>query len=257
MVGFLRNNYKITEFMARSGRPCVLATFSCRGGKSKGLFKSLNVGKSVGDEQLAVDANRQLVKEAIGIPNILSAKQVHGDKVYCLTTPLTGDEEVEEVDALVTDEPGVGLMIQQADCQSVLLFDAVKEAIAAVHCGWRGSVQQILQRTVAIMAERYGTLPADLQALISPSLGPCCAEFVNYKEELPTGFQRFMVKENYFDFWQISKSQLVSAGLSEPNIHTAGVCTCCTDDYFSYRRATRSSGGVTGRNCSVIALRNG
>ena len=125
------------------------------------------------------------------------------------------DKEVEGFDALITDLSGVGLMIQQADCQAVLLFDPVKEVIAAVHCGWRGSVQGILGRVIAVMVENYGTAPADLQAVISPSLGPCCAEFVNYRQELPAEFQQFMVRDNYFDFWQISRYQLISAGMSE------------------------------------------
>ena len=189
MVDSLINNYKRAEFPAQSGRSCVLGMFSRQGGKSSGLFESLNVGKSVGDQTEAVSANRQQVKKAMNIPYLLSAKQVHGDNVYCLRKVPVGDIEVEEVDGLVTDQPGVALMIQQADCQGVLLFDQVKEVIGAVHCGWRGSVQNILPKTVATMTEGYGTNPADLRAFVSPSLGPCCAEFVNHKKELPPELQ--------------------------------------------------------------------
>ncbi|MFO7628638.1 MAG: cytochrome c biogenesis protein ResB [Prochlorococcaceae cyanobacterium] len=62
---------------------------------------------------------------------------------------------------------------------------------AAVHCGWRGSVQNILPQVIKVMAENYATAPADLLAVISPSLGPCCAEFVNYRRELPPAFEQF------------------------------------------------------------------
>jgi copper oxidase (laccase) domain-containing protein len=113
-----------------------------------------------------------------------------------------------------------------------------------------------LGETVEVMTENYGTRPADLLAIVSPSLGPCCGEFVNYKEELPPEFHSFMVRDNHFDFWRISEYQLTAAGLAQNHIRIMGTCTACSPDYFSYRRAKRESGGLTGRNCSVITLRN-
>jgi hypothetical protein len=241
-------------FAAQSGTKCSYEMFDRHGGVSTALYASLNVGHHVGDREDAVRVNRKRVKDRLAVTHLLSARQVHDTGIYCLKEPLDEDREVEGFDALITDLPGTGLMIQQADCQAVLLFDPKKEVIAAVHCGWRGSVQGILTRVVATMAENYGTSPTDLQAVISPSLGPCCAEFVNYRRELPAEFQQFMVRDNYFDFRQISRYQLMSMGLSQQRIATAGICTCCSNDYFSYRRASRLHDGLTGRNCSVIAL---
>ncbi len=242
------------NFAAHNGARCSYEMFDRQGGVSKGIFTSLNVGAYVGDEDEAVRENRRKVRTSLGVPFILSAKQVHGTGIYCLTEPLVEDTEIDGVDALITGLTDVGLMIQQADCQAVLLFDPVKAVIAAIHCGWRGSVQGILAKVITIMVENYGTVQEDLKALISPSLGPCCAEFVNYRGELPEEFHKFMVRDNYFDFWQISGYQLMNAGISEKNIETTAICTCCGENYFSYRRATRLSGGVTGRNCSVISL---
>ncbi len=244
----------VSEFAAQNGTHCRYAMFNRHGGVSRGVYASLNVGDHVGDQDEAVQENRGRVKKILEVSLLLSAKQVHGTEIYCLTEPLEVDKEVEGFDALITDISDIGLMIQQADCQAVLLFDPVREVIAAVHCGWRGSVQRILERVISVMVENYGTAPDDLQAVISPSLGPCCAEFVNYSQELPPDFQRFMVRDNYFDFWQITKSQLMNSGMSEEKIITAAICTCCSDDYFSYRRSTRMSDGVTGRNCSLISL---
>jgi len=241
-------------FATQNGTHCSYRMFDRHGGVSRGLYTSLNVGDRVGDDAEAIQKNRKKVKEQLPVPLLLSAIQVHGTDIYCLTEPLEEDKEVDGFDALITNISGVGLMIQQADCQAVLLFDPVCEVIAAVHCGWRGSVQGILERVVAVMMKKYGSAAADLQAIISPSLGPCCAEFVNFRQELPQDFQRFMVGENYFDFWQISKHQLMSVGMLEENIGAAEICTCCSDDYFSYRRASRLAKGITGRNCSVIAL---
>ncbi len=239
---------------AQNGTCCSYGMFDRHGGVSSGLYTSLNVGESVGDNDGASLENRGRVKQILAVPHLLTAKQVHGSDIHCLTEPLTGDREVDGFDALITDLPEIGLMIQQADCQAVLLFDPMRKVIAAVHCGWRGSVQGILLRVIAVMTDNYGTVPADLQAIISPSLGPCCAEFVNYRQELPAEFQHFMVRDNYFDFWRISRSQLIDAGMAEQGISAAEVCTCCSDDYFSYRRACRLSKGKTGRNCSVIIL---
>ncbi len=243
-------------FPSQSGRLCSVRCFDRHGGLSHGAFSSLNVGQLVGDDQLSVEKNRHQVKTIMGADTLLFAKQVHGDTIYCLENALTGDVEIEETDVLITNITGVALMIQQADCQAVLLFDPVQEVIAAVHCGWRGSVQDILQGTILKMQERYGCVAEDLKVVISPSLGPCCGEFIHYKKELPAHFQQFMVRENYFDFWQISRFQLAHAGVNEKNIYTVGTCTCCNDDYFSYRRAGREGNGSTGRNCSLILLSN-
>jgi polyphenol oxidase len=259
LVACILNDYelsknKIGSFTSQSGVHCSYAMFARHGGVSRGPYASLNIGVHVGDQPEAVATNRKLVRDALGVPSLLSARQVHGPEVYCLTEPLQKDREVGDFDALVTDQQDVGLMIQQADCQAVLLFDPRQEVIAAVHCGWRGSVSQIVPRVVEVMAINYGTAAADLQAVISPSLGPCCAEFVNFRTELPADFKEFMVRDNYFDFWRITRSQLIAAGVAETHIQTAGNCTCCSNDFFSYRRAARQDGGLTGRNCSVIAL---
>ena len=245
----------VGEFSARMG-DCCYGMFNRHGGVSSGPYASLNIGRELGDAPEAVAENRRLVKETLRIPRLLSARQVHGPGVYCLMEPIAEDATIDAVDALVTDLPDVGLMIQQADCQAVLLFDPIRQVIGAVHCGWRGSVQGILGETIEVMADNYGTRPADLLAIVSPSLGPCCGEFVNYREELPPEFHSFMVRDNHFDFWRISEQQLVDAGLARSHIRIEGTCTACSADYFSYRRAKRESSGITGRNCSVISLRS-
>jgi YfiH family protein len=130
-----------------------------------------------------------------------------------------------------------------------LLFDPEKKAIGIVHVGWRGSVAQIISATIVTMSKAFSTEPADLQAAISPSLGPCCAEFVNFQTELPPALHGYQVRPNYFDFWSISRDQLCSAGVRPENITVAEVCTYCNHDYFSYRRDKE-----TGRFGSVIGL---
>lgn len=226
----------------------------CRcGGVSSNSFATLNLSFGVGDDSYNVKMNRQRLKQCQGIDYLVSAVQVHGDQVV-LAENIKQDTEFRETDGLITRELGIGLLIQQADCQAVLLHDPVQRVIGAVHNGWRGSTLNILTKTVTAMEGCYGVNPDTLKAVISPSLGPCCAEFINFQQELPKSFYARQVTPCHFDFWAISRDQLREAGLKDTNIETAGICTVCNKDFFSYRRAVRQGSGVTGRNGSVIAL---
>ncbi len=236
---------------------CRFAMFDRHGGASAEPFASFNTSYTVGDLRAAVAGNRKRVKDFLGVEFLLSARQIHGDRIFCLEKRPGEDYEVDGYDALLTDLPDVGIMIQHADCQAVMLFDPVCKVIGAVHCGWRGSAQDILGKTVKMMTDAYGSRPVDVLAAISPSLGPCCSEFINHNQELPPGFHSFMVRENHFDFWQITRVQLIESGLRSASITVSGICTACSTDYFSYRRAKRLGDDRTGRNCSVVALGQG
>ena len=233
---------------------CRYGFFNCHGGKSKGRYDSLNLGLHVGDEESSVYANREIVKITMGAATLLSALQVHGTKIHVQNKPLVDDIEVKSCDALITNQSGVALMVQHADCQGVLLYDNVAGVVAAVHNGWRGSVQNILGKVVGAMVREFSSNPDNIQAIVGPSLGPCCAEFRNYQSELPKDFAEFKVHENHFDFWRISGTQLMAEGVQKTNVVISGQCTLCSEDYFSYRKAIQNGDGVTGRNGSVIVL---
>lgn len=228
--------------------------FDRYGGVSRGDFTALNVSHGVGDDHDCVEENRCRVRKRMGDGRLISARQIHDNKIFDVNNDLPGDLEVDGFDALVTSRKNTILLIQQADCQAVLLHDPVEQVIAAIHCGWRGSVVGIIGKTVTVMQERYLSTPSNIKAFIGPALGPCCAEFIHFKEELPEAFYSHQVKSAYFDFWEISRQQLVQAGLDSGNVEISGVCTSCSDDYFSYRRACRSGDGKTGRHCSAICL---
>ena len=228
--------------------------FDSREGVSHGVYASLNVGDRLGDEAVHVEENRRRVKRKIGAGVMVCSRQIHGDEVYIVDRKPTVDLEVDGFDALVTGCFGVALMVQLADCQGILLHDPEKSVIAAIHSGWRGSVANIAGKTVMTMEQSFGTSPGVLHAYISPSLGPCCAEFVNYREELPKKFHAFQTRDAYFNFWDISRMQLIESGLVGKNIRVVEVCTSCNKDYFSYRRACREGDGTTGRQCAVIML---
>ena len=154
-------------------------------------------------------------------------------------------------DAMVCSEKGIALVVQVADCQPVLLYDGVRQVVANVHSGWRGSVKDIIGRTIAVMQENFGCRPRDIIAAVGPSLGPCCAEFINYKMEVPEILWKYKDDAERFDFWSISREQLCQAGVLSGNIHLSKICTRCnTDRFFSFRRER-----TTGRFAAVIGLR--
>ena len=229
--------------------------FSRRGGRSRAPFDELNVAFSVGDRPEAVRENRRLVAKTGDCRYTVYANQVHGTEILVYADmqtalrsgafPLTGD-------ALITDVPGLALAVQVADCQAILLYDPVKRVVANVHSGWRGSVHDIAGKTVAAMETRFGCRGADLVAAIAPSLGPCCAEFIHFRKEIPEKLWQYKDDANHFDFWKMSCDQLAAAGLKPGNIHPGGLCTrCCPNDFYSYRGEDRK----TGRFAAVIGLR--
>ena len=159
-------------------------------GCSTGPFESLNVSFGLGDKAAHVRENRQVIARAVGNNDLIYAQQVHGDRVLILNPDhFVSGEDVEPVlgtgDALVTNSAGKFLTIQVADCQSILLYDASRRVIANIHSGWRSSIRNIAGRTVHVMQKHFKCHPADIIAGIGPSLGPCCAEFVNYRKEIP------------------------------------------------------------------------
>lgn len=185
-------------------------------------------------------ANQALAADSLGFEALFRAGQVHGDKSVVAEKAAIGNERIQYLgkgyDALITRDQGLGLLITLADCQGVILHDPGSEVLALVHNGWRGSVTNILGKTVSRLEQEFGADPATMLAGISPSLGPCCAEFINHTSELPESFMDYHVGNAHFDFWAISQSQLTQAGLKAENIELAGICTVCSDEFFSYRK---------------------
>jgi purine-nucleoside/S-methyl-5'-thioadenosine phosphorylase / adenosine deaminase len=248
MIRRKKENVEWLEFDILQEHPEVVhGVFLRHGGISKGPFASLNLGGGIGDDPENVKQNRKKVCKCLGVESLVVAKQMHGSKVQQVDKPCTG----LECDGLMTNQSDVPLMIKHADCQAALFFDPVNQVIANVHCGWRGSVQNIYRETVVKMQEAFGCDPGHLIVCISPSLGPDHAEFIHYKEELPKNFEPFQVKPTYFDFWEISRMQLEELGIKNEKIEVANLCTFEEkNDFFSYRREKK-----TGGNATVVVLK--
>jgi YfiH family protein len=225
-----------------------------------GRYRSFNLGMGCGDGDEHVWRRRRRVRALFGFNTMVFARQVHGDRVNlweCRESPdnaaVQRDHAYLTGDGLVTGCPGQALFIQTADCQSVLIADPRKAVVANVHSGWRGSISNIIGRTVGMMTERFGCRPEDLRCGVGPSLGPCCAEFVNYRNEIPEPLWSYRRSGDRFDFWRMSLDQLLSAGVKEAHVETSRICTRCnTHLFYSYRGE-----GQTGRFAAVIGLRNG
>jgi YfiH family protein len=225
------------------------------GGVSRPPFDSLNVTLGIGDEETRVRRNRAIISRAMGADNLVFARQVHGNNVAVLTRDNRAQEsnpgELFAADAMVTDQRQVYLVIQVADCQPVMLYEPGRQVVAGIHSGWRGSVQNVIGRTVEMMREDFGCNPARIKAGVGPSLGSCCAEFVNYRDEIPQKYWRYGNSKHYFDFWAISRDQLLQAGVPSENIESGQICTRCrTEEFYSYRAQKN-----TGRFAAVIGLK--
>jgi len=241
----------IPEWISFSG--LKHAIFTRRGGCSREPFDSLNVAFRVGDAACRVKHNRRRITAALKGSHYVFAHQTHGTDGVVLRGDVAFPENGGSVlcgDALITDIPGIRLVIQVADCQAVLLYDRRRRVVANIHAGWRGSVAGIIGKTVRRLQQVFGCRPPDLSAAISPSLGPCCAEFVNYRREIPRRYWAYKDRRDRFDFWALSRDQLIESGVPADCIHISRLCTRCrTDLFFSYRAQKQ-----TGRFAAVIGL---
>ncbi|MBN1102424.1 MAG: peptidoglycan editing factor PgeF [Deltaproteobacteria bacterium] len=243
----------VLQFRRLSAEPgLVHAVFTRQGGVSDRPYHSLNTSYSTGDHPERVTQNIEIIREAMAARELVFMNQAHGKSILvlsrCSPSPKAGPDR--RADAMITDRPHTALMVKQADCQGVILYEPSRRVVALVHCGWRGNTLNILGSVVARMESDFGCRAGRMLAAVGPSLGPCCGEFRSYRQIFPKSFTSFMVRESYFDLWRISRWQLLEAGLEEENIAVAGICTRCrTDLFFSYRAE-----GLTGRFATAVML---
>ena len=239
------------------------AAFGRAGGVSEGSYASLNVSFAVEDGVENVRVNRSRMTEAVGWDPraTISARQVHGRQVVQVVREMAGGPELPDCDALVTDEPGVLLLLKFADCVPITLWDPVRRVVGLAHAGWRGTIMGAPGAAVEFMVERYGSHPPDILAGIGPSIGPCCyqvgPEVVRLAGQVFAGagvLQRESDSDVRFDLWTANSETLMRAGVLEESIVQSGICTRCHSDIFFSRRA--AGGRLTGRFGVVAGLRD-
>ncbi len=209
------------------------------GGQSKNNYSSLNLSLEVGDDSQDVLSNRRLVKNTLQLKYWLELKQVHGDKIHLFTQQredfFSGPEL--EGDGLFTTQSKTGLLIKTADCQPLFFTDKKQKFIGALHCGWRGNALNFPQKGLKFFIQNFKLSPQDVLVVRGPSLGPCCAEFKNYKDYWPQEFWPYFSTEEKINLWQLTQEQIKNTGITEENIFSLDICTRCNSHlFFSYRR---------------------
>lgn len=236
-------------------------------GKSIVIPDSLNMSLHVNDDNDFIIENRRYVCSALRVnfEKLTTPKQVHGDHIVYVDNSLAGrgrlsfDDAIEGTDALFTDVPGLPLMLLFADCTPIIISDPVKKVVAVVHTGWRSTVQNIVQKTVAKMSGKLSVNPEDCLAIIGPSMGPGCYQvgeevYFAAQKNLADYRSLFIEKDNkqwLFNMWKANARQLMNAGLKATNMVTSEICTQCDKELFFSHRADQ---GRTGRFAAIAWL---
>jgi YfiH family protein len=242
--------------------------------------KVLNLGAVEWDSRENVEENKRRFQSALGADDLklISLHQIHSDVVRRFDTP---PARQCKGDASATNKPGLLLGVRTADCAPVLVVDPAKRIVAAIHAGWRGTLQRIVAKSIGQMQMEFGCRPLDLLAAIGPTIGGCCyevgtevasafaAKFPNAAEffdELRTGDEPNPLqwlnmmppghqpppKNVHLDLPNANRLQLLEAGVLAKNIFVSDLCTACRADLlFSYRKQQ----GRSGRLLSVIGMR--
>ncbi len=190
----------------------------------------------------------------IYVCKLVYARQVHGAKVLTVKSPAF--RNLQEADGFVTDKPGYLLSIFTADCLPVVFFDAKKNCIGAVHCGWKSTYKGIAKNAVVRMKRLYGSNPKDIQVRFGPSIQKFCYEVnPDLGAKFTNRFDKACLSsregKTFLDLEKANETLLVKCGIPKKNIIKNPHCTMCRKDlFFSYRR----DGKGTGRMVTSIII---
>lgn len=256
-------NTPFISFPALSRYDFIIHGFSSRlGGVSKGEFSSMNLGFNRGDDEKNVFENYRLICESMGIneKDLVFTDQVHKANIRKVTQKDKGkgiiyQRDYQEIDAHITNESNVPLLVFSADCVPIYLLDTRKKVIGLAHSGWRGTVLKIGKLTVESMIKEFNTDPRDVMAVIGPSIGPSCYEVSKdvayefmrvYTEKEKADFILKKLEDKYYiDLWKANRYALLAAGLNNKNIVISGLCTMCNQDIcFSHRAMGMKRGSM-------------
>lgn len=239
--------------------------FSTRmGGVSEGIYSSMNFSYTRGDKKEAVDENYRRIAAVLGchVEDIVCPDQTHTTNLRVVGREDGGKgiirpKDYRDVDGLLTDEPGVYLATFYADCVPLYFVDVKRRAVALAHSGWRGTVARMGQRVVEKMREVYGTDPADLVAVVGPSI---CQECYEVSEDVAEAFSKAFHRPGQaeeillekgggkyqLDLWRANEIVLAEAGVLAERIQVTDLCTCHNDRYLFSHRASHGKRGNLG-----------
>ena len=235
--------------------------FSKNGGKSHGIYKSLNCGPGSNDNQKKIIQNLKIAKNKIGkkSKNIFLLHQIHSNKYVFINRNFKFLKKKIEADAIITDQKNLPIAVLTADCVPILLFDRKRKMIAAIHAGWKGAFKGIIKRVINFMI-RKGCNKDNLIGAI----GPCIKQnSYNVRKDFKDRFIKkdkknkifFKYKKNmiYFNLTNFIKSQLKSVKIT--NIDTINIDTFNRkNNFFSARQSLKLKHDDYGRNISIIMI---
>lgn len=194
---------------------------------------------------------------------IISPRQTHTNNVVVINEDNL-DNELQDVDGVITKLKGVALTIATADCQSIILYDKKNEVIGNIHSGWKGTLNKILSNGINLMIKEFSSNVEDIIVCIGPSIMGCCFEvdkdvvdmfnnsFTDIEKFIRLGEIKDGKQKYYIDTVEINKRELINLGILEENIYLSNVCTkCSSDTYYSYR----VQGQDSGRNVTLISMK--
>lgn len=259
----LAENRKMLRYEVLSSYPNISGFVTTRhGGCSQGDYTSFNCTPYTGDHAECVQRNQEMLCSSLPQhpKELIIPYQTHDTKILAIDEAyLQANKEkrhtlLQGIDALITCEPGYCLCISTADCIPILLYDRVHQAIAAIHAGWRGTVNYILEHTLNKMRTLYGTDGKDIIACIGPGISLPAFEVGDevYEAFRENGFQMKYISEwkpathkYHIDLWAANRIQLLDFGVPSAQIETAGICTFTQhEDFFSARRQGIKSGRI-------------
>lgn len=239
--------------------------FSTReGGVSEGIYRSMNLSYTRGDEKAAVDENYRRIADVLGcsVEDFVCSDQTHTTNLRVVTREDRGKgvlypKDYRDVDGLLTQEPGIVLATFYADCVPLYFVDTKRKAVALAHSGWRGTVARMGQCVVDRMGECFGTRPEDLVAAIGPSICQSCYEVSEdvadaFAEEFRGEGQHDRILQAkgqgkyLLDLWAANELVLKEAGIPEKQIQVTDVCTCHNSEYLFSHRASQGRRGNLG-----------
>jgi hypothetical protein len=232
------------------------------GGVSKPPYDSLNLGFRGGDDPSDVAENRSIVASRLGIEpeRFIYLEQVHSTSVRRATSvdgarALDPGDAFAETDGSYSFEPLTVLAVLTADCLPVALAHRDGLFVALLHAGWKGTIGNIVSSALSAIRREVSFDPQEIVAVMGPGIGPCCYQVdegraFSFVEEYgdDAGVVRWGARPS-IDLFAANRINLIREGLREENIKTAGFCTCCNPDCFSFRRE-----GRTGRQAALLYL---
>lgn len=239
----------------------IFCGFTSRaGGYSERPYNFLNLAYHVGDKWNTVRKNRQLIlKNILDLRSeyIYSAQQVHGNNIIFIGKD-TGHKDgaiPEEADCLMTNLTNTPIMVMGADCNLILIADIGKRAVCAVHAGWRGTFNKILEDSLAVFCNRFDSKKKEVYVFLGPSIRGCCYNIdgaLAGKFIKRFGEGKYLIDRErgpFLDLAELNLIQLKSFGIPENNIYDSGICTGCDRQYYSYRRESH-----TGRQAAIAMV---